>query len=116
MRTLELLLGLLGILISTTLSAKTISGIVTDESNLAIPAVSIVIKGTTNGTSTNFDGQYTIEVEKGDILIYSFVGLMTQEIEVKDQTVINVIMQAEQIGVDEVIVVGYGKKDKEKLL
>lgn len=112
MRALKLLLGLLGILISTSLSAKTISGIVTDESNLAIPGVSIVIKGTTNGTSTNFDGQYTIEVEKGDILIYSFVGLMTQEIEVKDQTVINVIMQAEQIGVDEVIVVGYGKKTK----
>ncbi|GAB7086472.1 vWA domain-containing protein [Marinifilum fragile] len=112
MRALKLLLGLLGILISTSLSAKTISGIVTDESNLAIPGVSIVIKGTTNGTSTNFDGQYTIEVEKGDILIYSFVGLMTQEIEVKDQTVINVIMQAEQISVDEVIVVGYGKKTK----
>lgn len=112
MRALKLLLGLLGILISTSLSAKTISGIVTDESNLAIPGVSIVIKGTTNGTSTNFDGQYTIEVEKGDILIYSFVGLMTQEIEVKDQTVINVIMQAEQISVNEVIVVGYGKKTK----
>ncbi|WP_321279368.1 von Willebrand factor type A domain-containing protein [Marinifilum fragile] len=112
MKALNLLLGLLGILISTTLSAKTISGVVTDESNLAIPGVSIVIKGTTNGTSTNFDGQYTIEVEKGDILIYSFVGLMTQEIEVKDQTVINVIMQAEQISVDEVIVVGYGKKTK----
>jgi Uncharacterized protein containing a von Willebrand factor type A (vWA) domain len=112
MRALKLLLGLLGILISTTLSAKPISGIVTDESNLAIPGVSIVIKGTTQGTSTNFDGKYTIEVEKGDILIYSFVGLMSQEIEVKDQTIINVIMQAEQIGVDEVIVVGYGKKTK----
>ncbi|WP_321295843.1 von Willebrand factor type A domain-containing protein [Marinifilum fragile] len=112
MRTLKVLLGLLGILISTTLSAKTISGVVTDESNLAIPGISIVIKGTTQGTSTNIDGKYTIEVEKGDILIYSFVGLMTQEIEVKDQTVINVIMQAEQISVDEVIVVGYGKKTK----
>lgn len=113
MRAIKLLLGLLGILISTTLSAKTISGVVTDESNLAIPGVSIVIKGTTNGTSTSIDGKYTIEVEKGDILIYSFVGLISQEIEVKDQTVINVIMRAEQISVDEVIVVGYGKKTKQ---
>ncbi|MDQ2179462.1 VWA domain-containing protein [Marinifilum sp. D714] len=113
MRAIKLLLGLLGILISTTLSAKTISGVVTDESNLAIPGVSIVIKGTTNGTSTGIDGKYTIEVEKGDILIYSFVGLISQEIEVKDQTVINVIMRAEQISVDEVIVVGYGKKTKQ---
>jgi len=112
MRAITLLLGLLGILISTSLSAKTINGVVTDESNLAIPGVSIVIKGTTNGTSTNIDGKYTIEVNKGDILIYSFVGMITQEIEVKDQSVINIIMQAEQIGVDEVIVVGYGKKTK----
>ncbi len=110
MRAITLLLGLLEILISTSLSAKTINGVVTDESNLAIPGVSIVIKGTTNGTSTNIDGKYTIEVNKGDILIYSFVGMITQEIEVKDQSVINIIMQAEQIGVDEVIVVGYGKK------
>ncbi len=112
MRAITLLLGLLGILISTSLSAKTINGVVTDESNLAIPGVSIVIKGTTNGTSTNIDGKYTIEVNKGDILIYSFVGMITQEIEVKDQSVINIIMQAEQIGVNEVIVVGYGKKTK----
>ncbi|WP_120241029.1 vWA domain-containing protein [Marinifilum flexuosum] len=110
MRAITLLLGLLGILISTSLSAKTINGVVTDESNLAIPGVSIVIKGTTNGTSTNIDGKYTIEVNKGDILIYSFVGMITQEIEVKDQSIMNISMQAEQIGVDEVIVVGYGKK------
>lgn len=112
MRAITLLLGLLGILISTSLSAKTINGVVTNESNLAIPGVSIVIKGTTNGTSTNIDGKYTIDANQGDILIYSFVGMITQEIEIKDQSVINVIMQAEQIGVDEVIVVGYGKKTK----
>lgn len=112
MRAITLLLGLLGIIISTSLSAKTINGVVTDESNLAIPGVSIVIKGTTNGTSTNIDGKYTIEVNQGDILIYSFVGMITQEFEIKDQSVINVIMQAERIGINEVIVVGYGKKTK----
>lgn len=112
MRAITLLLGLLGIIISTSLSAKTINGVVTDESNLAIPGVSVIIKGTTNGTSTNIDGKYTIEVEKGDILIYSFVGMISQEIEITDQSVINVTMRAEHIGVDEVMVVGFSKKTK----
>ncbi|PXX96218.1 hypothetical protein DF185_20435 [Marinifilum breve] len=112
MRAITLLLGLLGIIISTSLSAKTINGVVTDESNLAIPGVSVIIKGTTNGTSTNIDGKYTIEVEKGDILIYSFVGMISQEIEITDQSVINVTMRAEHIGVDEVVVVGFSKKTK----
>ncbi|WP_321309707.1 von Willebrand factor type A domain-containing protein [Marinifilum fragile] len=104
MRTLKLLLGLLGILISTTLSAKTISGVVTDESNLAIPGVSVVIKGTTQGTSTNIDGKYTIEVEKGDILVYSYIGMISQEIKFLNQTVINVSLKADQCKLQEVVI------------
>ncbi|NOU61025.1 vWA domain-containing protein [Marinifilum caeruleilacunae] len=112
MKAIKLLLGVLGMLISFSLSAKSISGIVTDEANQAMPGVSVVIKGTTNGTSTNIDGFYKIEVNKGDILIYSFVGMTTQEIKVKDQSVIHVQMQSEGIGMDEVVVVAYGTQKK----
>ena len=104
---MKLLLGLIGILLSISLSAKTITGIVTDEASLPIPGVSVIIKGTNKGTSTNINGEYTIEANKGDILVYSFVGMICQEIEVKDQTNINVTLVADIVGVDEVVVASY---------
>ena len=105
MRAMKLLLGIIGVLISISLSAKSISGIVTDESNHRIPGVSITIKGTTHGTSTNIDGKYTIEAEKGDILVYAFVGMISQKIEVKNQTHINVTLVTDQVNINEVVVI-----------
>jgi Ca-activated chloride channel family protein len=115
MRTFKLLLSLVGILLSISVSAKTISGIVSDESKLPLPGVSVVIKGTSTGTSTNLDGKYTLEAEKGDILVFSFIGMIEQEIKVKDQTEINVLMKADKCELQEVVVCGYATQTKHAL-
>jgi TonB-linked SusC/RagA family outer membrane protein len=92
---------------------KQVSGTVTSsEDGLGIPGVSVVVKGTSIGTSTDIDGNYTIVLpEEGKVLVYSFVGMTSQEIEVKSSTV-NVVMNPEAIGVDEVMVVAYGVTKK----
>ncbi len=92
---------------------RQVTGIVTSaDDGFGMPGVSVVIKGTTSGTSTDLDGNYSLSTKSGDILIFSFVGMTTQEISVGNQTVINVIMQAEAIGMDEVMVVAYGISKK----
>lgn len=61
---------------------KTVSGTVSDESGLPLPGVNIIVKGTTNGTQTDFDGKYSINANAGDVLTFTYVGLKTQEITV----------------------------------
>ncbi len=94
---------------------RTITGtIISGEDNLSIPGVSILIKGTTTGTVTDIDGKYTIDVMKDDVLMFSFIGMKSQEITVGDQLVINVVLETEATGLEEVVVIGYGtvrKKD-----
>ncbi|RKD96902.1 SusC/RagA family TonB-linked outer membrane protein [Marinifilum flexuosum] len=95
---------------------KLISGTVkSSDDGMGMPGVSVVIKGTTSGTSTNIDGEYTISAEPTDYIVYSFVGMVTQEILVGDQTVIDVTLSPESIGMDEVVVVGYGKQIKSEM-
>jgi len=91
---------------------KTITGTVTDESG-PLPGVSIIIKGTTTGTETDFDGKYTIKAKIGDVLIFSFVGMSKQEKKVGISNTINVVMVADNV-LDEVVVIGYGNTTKEK--
>ncbi|HZL11729.1 MAG TPA: TonB-dependent receptor [Prolixibacteraceae bacterium] len=92
---------------------KTVSGKVTDSSGLPMPGVSVVIKGTTNGTITDFNGDYSIpNVPENATLQFSFVGMVSQEIPIKAQTVLNIVMKEEVIGVEEVVVVGYGTQKK----
>ena len=94
----------------------TISGKVTSqEDDMGIPGASIVVKGTTNGTVTDIDGNYTIEASSGATLIYSFVGMKTQEIIIKEQKVINITLQTSTTGLDEVMVVGYGVQTKKDI-
>ncbi|MDQ2178609.1 TonB-dependent receptor [Marinifilum sp. D714] len=89
--------------------SKQITGTVTSaEDGLGMPGVSVVIKGTTIGASTDIDGKYTLKAEASDVLMFSFVGMVSQEVTVGNQTVINVVMENESIGVDEVMVVAYG--------
>ncbi|MEN8123316.1 MAG: carboxypeptidase-like regulatory domain-containing protein, partial [Bacteroidota bacterium] len=91
------------------LQQKSISGKVTDEYGEPLPGVTVLIKGTTQGTVTNMDGNYTLsDIPDGAILHFSFVGMLTQEIEVGSQTSINVTMKADAIGLDEVVAIGYG--------
>ena len=92
---------------------KKITGTVTTEKGEAIPGVSISLKGTTNGTITDIDGKYAIDVpETATTLVFTFVGMITQEVSINNQSVINVVLKEAAVGLDEVVVVGYGTKKK----
>ena len=92
---------------------KTISGKVTDSSGASIPGVSVVVKGTTTGVITDMDGKYTISnVSENAILKFSFVGIKSQEIKVENRTTINIVLEEETIGIEEVVAVGYGTQKK----
>ena len=93
---------------------KTITGAVSDESGF-LPGVTILVKGTTIGAETGFDGKYAIEASKGDILVFSFVGMKTIERIVKDKTTINVTMNADSL-LDEVVISVMGVKKESKAL
>ncbi len=91
------------------LQQKSISGTVTDEYGQPLPGVSIVLKGTSNGTVTNMEGKYSFEdVPENATLVFSFVGMSTQEVAVGNQTTIDVSLVADAIGLDEVVAIGYG--------
>ncbi len=94
---------------------KTVTGVVTDSQNEPLPGTSIIIKGTATGTETDFDGNYSINVSAGDVLVFSFVGFATQEITVADQTTINVSMEENDSVLDEVVVTGYGSQSRATL-
>jgi len=81
------------------------------EDGLPIPGVSIVIKGTTTGTSTDFDGYYTIKAKLGDVLEFSYLGFQSQTVTVTNGT-LNLVMEESAEGLDEVVIVGYGTVKK----
>jgi TonB-linked SusC/RagA family outer membrane protein len=88
---------------------KKVTGKVTDANGEPIPGVAISVKGTTNGTITSVDGFYEItKVDESAILVFSFVGLKSQEISAQGKSVINVVLEEEKTDLDEVIVIGYG--------
>ncbi|MFV0593622.1 MAG: TonB-dependent receptor [Draconibacterium sp.] len=92
---------------------KSVTGKVVDTGGEVLPGVTVIIKGTTNGTVTNADGEYVLtNVSDDAVLQFSFVGMRTQEIEVGGQTSINVTLAEESIGLEEVVAVGYGVQKK----
>jgi TonB-linked SusC/RagA family outer membrane protein len=92
---------------------KSISGKVTDSSGVPLPGVTIVIKGTTTGTITDSDGNYSLSNFPGDAtLVFSFVGMKSQEIMIAGKSTMNVKMLEETIGLEEVVAVGYGTMKK----
>lgn len=107
------LLLLSGGVTATALQSTTVTGRVTDEMGAALPGANVVERGTTNGTVTDIDGRYSITVSSGDaVLVFSFVGVVTQQVPVGQQTEINVQLVADQSLLDEVVVVGYGTQKK----
>ncbi len=91
---------------------KTITGSVIDQSGLPLPGVSVVVVGTTKGTQTDFDGNYIINVNAGQVLKYSYVGQKTVEKIVGVSSVIDVVMDEDSEALEEVIVVAYGTANK----
>ena len=93
-----------------------VTGVVTEaSSNEPLPGVTVQVKGTTNGTITNIDGQYTIQARKNDILVFSTIGMKTIEKQVISNTPINVTMAEDNVQLDQVIVIGYGTVKKSHL-
>lgn len=92
---------------------RTVAGIVTDQNGQPFPGVTVLELGTTNGTVSTPDGEYSLNLSgKSDTLQYSFIGMKTQLIPVNNRTVINVVLQEETEGLEEVVVVGYGTQRK----
>jgi TonB-linked SusC/RagA family outer membrane protein len=94
---------------------KTISGIITGTDNEPIIGASVLEKGTSNGTVTDLNGSYSISVESTAVLVISYIGMESQEIAVNNKSVINIQLKESSIGLDEVVVVGYGTMMKKDL-
>ena len=92
-----------------------VKGIVTDATDSSpIPGVSVLLKGTTTGTSTDFDGNYTIKAKIGDILVFSYLGMKEKTLKVKSAT-LNVVLETSAESLDEIVVIGYGSVTKKEL-
>ncbi len=92
-----------------------ITGNVTDENSAGLPGVNVLVKGTTSGTTTDSEGNYSISASSRDILVFSFIGYKAQEIAVGNQSVINVGMVPDVQALEEIVVVGYGSQRKSDL-
>ena len=95
----------------------TVTGTVLDKQNEPLPGVSVLIKGTRTGTSTDLDGKYSISVGgPRDVLVFSFIGFDTQETVVGTQQTINIVLQETSTALDEVVFVAYGQQKKESVV
>ena len=93
-----------------------VSGKVTDSSGSPLPGVTIIVKGSAQGIISDSEGKYFLSnILDGATLIFSFVGMKTQEVQVANKTLINIIMEEETIGLDEVVAIGYGTVKKSDL-
>ncbi|MCK5441404.1 MAG: TonB-dependent receptor plug domain-containing protein, partial [Maribacter sp.] len=91
---------------------STVTGMVTDGDGTPLPGANVIVKGTTNGTQTDFDGNYTLNVDDDAVLVFSYLGFTTQEIAVNGNSVINATLLEDAAALDEVIVTGYSTETK----
>lgn len=112
-----LLAGFLVLSGQALLAQQTVTGTVADAADgQGVPGANVVVKGTTTGAITNLEGNYTIQVPGPDaVLVFSYIGYLTQEVEVGDRTEIDVILREDVQALDEVVVIGYGTVKKEDL-
>ena len=95
---------------------KSVSGVVSYQNGSPLPGVTVLVKGTNNGTTTDFDGNYTIEATSEDILVFSFIGYVAKEVNIGDMTTVNVSLEEDAQALDEVVVTGLGiKRDKKAI-
>lgn len=117
--TLRLLLPLLLLAMAAMpAAAELVKGVVTDPSGEPLIGATVIEKGTTNGTSTDLDGMFQLNVNdaKKAVLVFTYVGFATEEMPVKGQATVNVTMREETSLLNEVVVVGYGKQKKESVV
>lgn len=94
---------------------KAVSGIVTNTSGQPLSGVSVSVKGTSRGTSTDDDGNYSIQVSANETLVFSYLGYHSKEIAVGTQSIINIVLESDQEGLEEVVVVGYGTQSRREI-
>ena len=94
---------------------RTVSGVVSDNAGMPLPGVSVLVKGTKSGTQTDFDGKYSIKASSNQILIFSFIGMKTQEV-MAGSAKVNVKMQEDSQVLEEVVVTALGIKKQERAL
>lgn len=92
-----------------------VSGTVLDEQGLSLPGVTVLVKGSSQGTVTDIDGKYTISLTEDGVLVFSFVGFLTQETAVGNRSSIDIVLQEDISSLDEVVVIGYGTQKKSDL-
>ena len=100
--------------VSISQQAKKVTGTVTDAKGEPLLGVNVVVKGTTNGTITDLDGKYSLEVEPNSILVVSYIGYVSQQIPASG-SVVNVTLKEDTQNLDEVVVVGYGTQQKKDI-
>jgi len=91
---------------------KTVSGVITDESGIPLAGVTIIVKNTKNGTTTDFDGNYTINADSNNILVFSSIGFITKEVSIGNQSQINIQLSEDIAQLDAIVVVGYGTQKR----
>ncbi len=116
MKKLKLLLivFLVGFSLASWAQSK-VPGKVTDEQNMPIPGVSVLVKGTSKGTVTDFDGNYTISVKKGGVVTFSYLGFQTKEVTFNGESSLNAQLKEDTSQLDEIVVIGYGSVKKTDL-
>lgn len=108
MKTIQKITMFLLLFVPLGIFAQTVSGVVTEKDNTTpLPGVNVVVKGTSVGTTTDFDGKYSIQANNGDVLVFSYLGFKTIELTVTGNT-LNTILEEDTSKLDEVIVIGYG--------
>src|SRR5690554_4689202 len=94
-----------------------VTGTVTDVNNSPLPGVTVIVKGTTNGTVTDNNGNFTLSnVSANSVLVYSFVGMRSQEVELNGRSTVNVTLEEETFGIEEVVAIGYGTQKKRDII
>ncbi|UII75400.1 TonB-dependent receptor [Flagellimonas sp. HMM57] len=94
---------------------QTVMGTVTDQNNVPLPGVTILVKGTTSGTVSDIDGKYTIDTASDGVLAFSYIGFRSIEVPVRGQSVIDVTLEEDLENLDEVVIIGYGSVKKSDL-
>ncbi len=115
-RLLMLFLGIFILTVQALAQERVIGGKVSDDDGLPLPGVSVKVKGATNGTTTNVDGNYSIKASQGQTLIFSFIGTVTQERTVGTSNSINLVLKADTKALNEVVVTALGIKQEKRAL
>ena len=110
------LFSTLGSMNLTAVAASKLTGTVTDENGAGMPGVTIAKKGTSSGANSDVNGKYSIDVNPGDVLVYSFVGYKSQEVKITNQSVLNIQLAVDAKSLEEIVVTGYGNQKKKDFL